>query len=207
MLVVWLLLLLAYMLPFVHPPSTLMIAGWLRGESVQREWLPLNHMSTALVRGAIAAEDARFCKHGGVDWQALRSVAEEALEGEKPRGASTITMQLMKNLFLWPDRSYVRKVLEVPMALTADVLLGKRRIIELYLNVAELGNGIYGVQAAAQAHYGQSARWLQEDDAAKLMAILPNPKRNPKALSPEVAAYARRIEARAGHVQTDCVLP
>lgn len=194
----WVALLLLYWPPLLRPPSTLMLASWLSGEGAAREWTPLSDISPQLIRAVIAAEDARYCEHSGVDWEALHKVAQKAIDGEETRGASTIAMQTAKNLFLWPSRHYVRKALEVPMALTINALWGKKRVLEIYLNIAELGSGIFGAQAAAQHYYGKPAKSLNASEAAQLAAILPNPtQRNPKRLSPSAAEHAQRIRQRA----------
>jgi monofunctional biosynthetic peptidoglycan transglycosylase len=154
-------------------PSTLMLARWLTGMPVERQWVRLDAIAPALIRGAIAAEDQRFCAHWGVDFQALREVLAD--DGGPSRGASTITMQVAKNVYLWPGRSYVRKALEIPLALAIDLAWGKRRVMEVYLNVAEWGEGVFGAEAAARHHFGKGARDLSAIEAARLVAILPNP--------------------------------
>ncbi len=198
-LALWAGLLLLYWPPIVQPPSTLMVAGWLSSESkVARDWTPLSDISPNLIRAVIAAEDARYCEHSGVDWEALHKVTQQAIDGEATRGASTIAMQTAKNLFLWPSRHYVRKALEVPMALAINALWGKQRVLEMYLNIAELGDGIYGVEAAAQHYYDKQASALTATEAAQLAAILPNPtQRNPKRLSSSAAEQSQRIRQRA----------
>jgi monofunctional biosynthetic peptidoglycan transglycosylase len=123
------------------------------------------------------SEDARYCQHGGVDWEAVREVIEDAEDGTPSRGASTITMQTAKNLFLWPSRSYIRKGLEVPLALWLDLVLSKRRVLEIYLNIAEWGPGVFGAEAAAQASFGKPAAALSAREAALLATALPNPVR------------------------------
>ena len=128
----------------------------------------------------MASEDARFCQHGGVDWEALRDVVEAADEDGPARGASTIPMQTAKNLFLWPSRSYIRKGLELPVALYLDLIWPKRRMMENYLNIAEWGEGVFGAEAAARRYFGKSARDLTRREAALLATALPNPfRRNP----------------------------
>jgi monofunctional glycosyltransferase len=176
---------------FLPAPSTLMLGRWLTRQPVAREWRALEAISPHLVRGVVASEDQRFCGHWGVDFDALRDVLDD--EGGPSRGASTITMQLVKNLYLWPGRSYLRKALEVPLALAVDLAWGKRRVMEVYLNIAEWGEGIFGAEAAAQAHFGKAARDLTPLEAARLVSILPNPLlRNPGRPS----AGSRRIHRR-----------
>jgi monofunctional glycosyltransferase len=161
----------------VPPPITpLMVIRYGEGEAIDRVWRGLEEIAPALRRSVIAAEDNLFCHHMGFDRAALQSQIETAQAGGTPRGASTISMQLAKNLFLWPDRSLLRKGLEFWLTPYVEALLPKRRILELYLNVVEWGPGIYGAQAAAQAHFGVDAADLSGQQAALLAAVLPNPR-------------------------------
>lgn len=161
----------------VPPPFTpLMIIRYGQGEAIEREWRGLEQIAPALPRSVIAAEDNLFCSHMGFDREALKSQIEAAQAGERPRGASTISMQLAKNLFLWPERSMLRKGLEFWLTPYVEALLPKRRILELYLNVVEWGPGIYGAQAAARGHFNVDADRLDENQAALLAAVLPNPR-------------------------------
>ncbi|MEI2386790.1 monofunctional biosynthetic peptidoglycan transglycosylase [Breoghania sp. JC706] len=188
--------------------STPMLARLLTGQTVERIWTPLNAISPALKRSVVASEDARFCVHDGVDWSALMEQVSRLEDGEDVRGASTITMQLAKNLFLWPSRSYVRKAMEIPLALWIDLVLSKRRILELYLNVAEWGDGIFGIEAAARHYYGVSADKLSATQAARLATVLPNPiARDPTDLSRRHAGHARAVRHRAdiGRDLLDCL--
>ncbi|WP_107988774.1 monofunctional biosynthetic peptidoglycan transglycosylase [Breoghania corrubedonensis] len=188
--------------------STPMLARLLTGHKVERIWTPLDAISPTLQRSVIASEDARFCVHDGVDWSALMEQVSRLEEGEDARGASTITMQLAKNLFLWPSRSYVRKTLEIPLAMWIDLVLSKRRILELYLNVAEWGDGIFGIEAAARHYYGISADKLSAAQAARLATVLPNPiARDPTDLSRRHAGHARAVRRRAniGRDLLDCL--
>jgi monofunctional glycosyltransferase len=176
------LLLLPYLLVLVYlvlpPVSTPMLWRWVTRQRVERVWTPLEQMAPALPLAVIIAEDARFCNHRGVDLGALREAIEDADDLSEARGASTITQQTAKNLFLWPGRSFVRKALEFPLALWTDLVMSKRRIMEIYLNVVELGpNGEFGVQAGARSAFGKSVRDLTSREAALLASILPNPKR------------------------------
>jgi monofunctional biosynthetic peptidoglycan transglycosylase len=173
-------LLLPYLItPFylaVNPVSTLMLWRWAKGAPVVRTWAPLKTMAPALPLSVIVAEDARFCIHHGIDFGELRAAIEDADDLSEMRGGSTITQQTAKNLFLWPGRSVVRKVLEFPLALWIDLILGKRRVMEIYLNIAEWGpSGEFGAEAAARKAFGKSARELNAREAAALAAILPNP--------------------------------
>ena len=191
-----------YRVEAVHPVSTLMVRDWLAGREVRREWVPLTRVSNNVVFAVAMSEDARFCAHDGVDWDAISLVVDDALDGKRTRGASTIAMQTVKNLFLWPDRSYVRKVLEVPLGLAADFILGKRRLMEIYLNIAEWGRlpdgSVYGVEAAARHHFGRSALSLTRRQGALLAATLPNPKER-RAGRPRkgLRALARSVQNKA----------
>ena len=158
----------------VHPVSTLMAARWLTGQPVDRRWVPLSAVSPKLVASVILSEDGQFCHEHGIDLSALRKVIGDG-DGAPTRGASTITMQVVKNLFLWPGRSYVRKALEIPLAVLLDAVWGKRRVLEAYLNVAEWGEGIYGIEAAAQDRFHVAAAALTTRQAALLATALPNP--------------------------------
>src|SRR3954468_6476373 len=170
--------LLAPLYRVIDPPSTLMLWRRVTGGRVERTWAPLGAISPALPRAVLAAEDARFCTHRGVDTVELRNAIEDADELSDMRGGSTITQQTAKNLFLWQGRSVVRKVLEFPLALWIDLVLGKRRTMEIYLNIAEWGpNGEFGAEAAARHAFGKSARDLTAREAATLAAVLPNPAR------------------------------
>ena len=195
-------LLVLYRVDAVHPVSTLMLRDWLAGRTVERRWVALEDVSTNLVYAVAMSEDARFCFHDGVDWGAVSTVVDDALDGKRTRGASTIAMQSVKNLFLWPDRSYLRKALEVPLGLAADFILGKRRLMEIYLNVAEWGRlpdgAVYGAQAAARHHFGRSAARLTRRQGALLAATLPNPRER-RAGRPRrgLRALARSIERKA----------
>ena len=159
-----------------HPVSTLMIGRFLTGQNVTRAWVDLDTMSPALPRSVIGAEDSKFCSHHGIDWESVRDVIEDAQDGEVARGGSTITQQVAKNLFLWPGRSVIRKALEFPLALWIDLVLSKKRILELYLNIAELGpDGQFGVEAGAIYAFNRPAAALSAQEAALLASILPNP--------------------------------
>ena len=166
---------------------------------MSRPWVDFSAISPALPRSVVASEDARFCGHHGVDWDALRDVIDDAEDGEVTRGGSTITQQVAKNLFLWPGRSVVRKALEFPLALWIDLVLPKQRILEIYLNVAELGpSGQFGAQAGAAYAFGRSASSLSPREAALLAAILPNPvRRSARNPGPGVRRLAGTYMARA----------
>jgi monofunctional biosynthetic peptidoglycan transglycosylase len=182
-----------------HPVSTLMAWRWLTGESVSRQWIDLGAMSPWLPRAVVASEDAKFCSHHGIDWDALREVIDDAEGGEVARGGSTITQQVAKNLFLWQSRSLVRKALEFPLALWIDLVLPKRRILEIYLNIAELGpSGQFGAEAGSLYAFGRPASRLAPREAALLAAILPNPvARNARNPGPGVRRLAGIYVGRA----------
>lgn len=185
-----------------HPVSTLMAWRWLTGAPVTRQWIDFNAMSASLPRSVVGSEDAKFCQHHGVDWDALQDAIDDAEDGEPRRGGSTITQQVAKNLFLWPGRSVIRKALELPLAMWIDFMLPKQRILEIYLNIAELGpSGQFGAEAGAQYAFGRSAANLTPRDAALLAAILPNPvKRSARNPGPGVRRLAATYMARAAAV-------
>jgi monofunctional biosynthetic peptidoglycan transglycosylase len=161
----------------VPPPATpLMVIRVLEGEGWSREWVALDSLPPHVGGVVIAAEDNRFCVHWGFDIEAIRDALDEAEGGGRLRGASTISMQTAKNLFLWPGRDWLRKGLEAYLTPFVEFLLPKRRIMEIYLNVAEWGPGIYGIEAAARHHFGKSAAQLGASEAAALAAILPAPR-------------------------------
>jgi monofunctional biosynthetic peptidoglycan transglycosylase len=182
-----------------HPVSTLMAWRWLTGAPVSRQWIDFSAMSPSLPRSVVASEDAKFCSHHGIDWDAVRDVIDDAEDGEVARGASTITQQVAKNLFLWPGRGVVRKALEFPLALWIDWVLPKQRILEIYLNIAELGpSGQFGAEAGSIFAFGRSASTLSPREAALMAAILPNPvKRSARNPGPGVRRLAGIYIVRA----------
>jgi len=169
------LLIVVYLLPFIHPVSTLMIGDAATFQGYDRRWVPLDKIAPVLVKSVMVSEDGQFCYHGGVDWGEMRTLVQETMRGKSTRGGSTIPMQTVKNLFLWNGRSFVRKALELPLAVTASTVWSKRRMMELYLNVAEWGPGIYGIEAAARYHFKVPASRLTARQAALLAVSLPNP--------------------------------
>jgi len=195
---------------FVPPPLTpLMVIRMVeagaggRGVGVVRRWVGLERVSPALVRAVIAAEDARFFLHHGIDVAAAREAQRfnATHGGHRVRGASTITMQCARNVFLWPGRTWTRKGLEAVLAVLLEVGWGKRRIVEIYLNVVEWGDGLYGAEAAAERYFGVPAIQLNDHEAALLAAALPSPRRsNPAAPSAYLRARAAVIESRARSV-------
>jgi monofunctional biosynthetic peptidoglycan transglycosylase len=181
---------------FVDPVSTLMLARIAEGRPHQRFSVRLDDI--AAVAAVIASEDANFCTNDGVDWGALHQVLAGAEEGGPKRGASTLTMQTVKNLFLWPGRSVLRKGLEIPMALVLGKLWPKRRVLEVYLNIAEWGDGTFGIEAASRRYFHKSASALDPREAALIAIALPNPfKRDPARPSPLHRRRAAEILARA----------
>jgi monofunctional biosynthetic peptidoglycan transglycosylase len=191
--------LLAPLYRVIDPVSTLMLARWASGKRVERVYVPLDRVAPVLVRSVIASEDGRFCSHHGVDRVELQAALVDADVITEARGGSTITQQTAKNLFLWGGRSFIRKGLEFPLALWLDLVLPKRRIMEIYLNVAEWGpNGEFGVEAGSRYAFGRSASQLSAGQAALLTAMLPNPKRrSAKAPRPGVRRVAGIVETRA----------
>ncbi|MFN3720009.1 MAG: monofunctional biosynthetic peptidoglycan transglycosylase [Rhizobium rhizophilum] len=168
-------LILLYRAEFVRPVSTLMLADLATLQGYDRQWVDFEDISPNVVRAVMMSEDGQFCNHGGVDWNQLQSVIDDAMAGEATRGASTIPMQTAKNLFLWNGRSFIRKGLELPLAMAADAVWPKQRMMEIYLNVAEWGPGIYGIEAAARHHFKTSAAKLSRQQSALLAVSLPNP--------------------------------
>jgi monofunctional biosynthetic peptidoglycan transglycosylase len=170
---------LLVLLYLVAPPvSTPMLWRWVTGARVVRIWVPLVEIAPTLPLAVIVAEDAQFCHHHGLDLGALREAIEEADELSQARGGSTITQQTAKNLFLWQGRSFVRKALEAPLAVWMDLVMSKRRIMEIYLNIAEWGpNGEFGADAGSQWALRKSVRQVNAQEAALLASVLPNPRR------------------------------
>lgn len=168
-------LILLYAVDFVRPVSTLMLWDLATLRGYDRQWVEFEDISPNLVQSVMMSEDGQFCSHFGVDVRQLKGVVEDALDGEATRGASTIPMQTAKNLFLWNGRSFLRKGMELPLAIAADAVWTKKRMMEIYLNVAEWGPGIYGIEAAAQHHFKTSAKKLSKKQAALLAVSLPNP--------------------------------
>jgi monofunctional biosynthetic peptidoglycan transglycosylase len=192
----------------VPPISTLMLARWVAFRGVERTYVPLARISPRLVAAVVISEDALFCRHHGVDWGALNEVIIEADEDGPSRGASTITMQTAKNLFLWPQRSTIRKGLEIPLALVLDRAWGKKRVLEVYLNIAEWGPGLFGAEAAARHYFHKSAADLTQREASLLATALPNPilrdASRPKRRQAVLAAInAGRVAGAEGYL--DCV--
>jgi len=184
----------------VDPISTVMLWRRVSGQRVERQYVPLARMAPALPLAVIIAEDGRFCSHHGVDFQEIREAIADAEDLDDLRGGSTITQQVAKNLFLWGGRSFVRKALELPLALWIDLVLPKRRVLEIYLNIAEWGpNGEFGVEAGSRRAFGKSARDVSRYQAGMLAAVLPSPaKRDAHAPGPGLRRLAGLYQARSG---------
>jgi monofunctional biosynthetic peptidoglycan transglycosylase len=188
----------------VEPVSTVMLWRSVSGARMQHQYIPLSRMAPALPLAVIVAEDGRFCSHHGVDFAEIRDALVDADDLDGLRGGSTITQQVAKNLFLWPGRSWLRKALEFPLALWIDLVLSKRRILEIYLNIAEWGpNGEFGAEAGSRYAFGKPARELSHYQAALLAAALPNPvTRDTHAPGPGLrrlaGLYVGRSERSAG---------
>jgi len=181
------------------PVTALQLIRLAEGYGFERRLVGANGLGHHLPRAVIASEDNRFCEHGGVDWDAFAEQWRRWRAGEDPRGASTVTMQLTRNLFLWPGRDRVRKALELVLAPVVDVILSKPRQLVLYLNQVEFGPGVYGAEAGARHWYGKSARDLTAEEAARLVALLPAPLVYDPA-DAQVRQQARRIGIRLGQL-------
>ena len=153
--------------------STLMMGRWLTGKPVDRQWTALDDISPRLVAAVVMSEDGQFCMHKGVDWNQVHEVLDDP-DGPQ-RGASTITMQVARNLFLWNGRSFIRKGLEIPLALLLDAVWSKKRVLEVYLNIAEWGDGVFGARAAARRYFDKSVGRLTQREASLMATALPNP--------------------------------
>jgi len=197
---------------FVPPPMTyLMLQRMVEGRGFDRRWVPISAISPTLVRAVIAAEDARFCEHHGFDILAIQKAMRANERGKKLRGGSTISQQTAKNVFLWPHRDWVRKGLETWFTALIEVIWGKERIMEVYLNSIEWGPGVYGAEAAAQRNFRTSAARLSPAQAARLAAIVPKPLSWKAARpGPYIQRRSGKIGAAAGTVRrdglADCVL-
>jgi len=186
---------------WVNPPTTAVhierrLQAWMRGTPYRKRYrfVPLSQISPAFQHAVIAAEDARFYQHHGFDWHQIQIAADEDMEGGRKRGASTITQQLVKNLFFGTSRSILRKGAEFTLVPVAELVLGKQRILELYLNVVEWGPGIYGAEAASRYYYGTEPENIGRDQAARLAAILPAPlKRRPERMNSYSALILERM--------------
>jgi monofunctional glycosyltransferase len=183
----------------INPVSTVMLWRRVTGEPVHHQYISLSRISPALPRAVIVAEDGRFCTHHGIDFTEIRNALDQADDIDDVRGSSTITQQVTKNLFLWPGRSFVRKALEFPLALWVDLVLSKRRVLEIYLNIAEWGpTGEFGIEVGSRRAFGKSARDLGPYEAALMAASLPNPvARNARTPGPGMRRLAGLYVARS----------
>jgi monofunctional biosynthetic peptidoglycan transglycosylase len=191
---------------FVPPPITfLMVERLIQGQGLDHQWRPLSQISPAVPRAAIASEDARFCTHHGFDVIAIeKALKHDEKRPQRIRGGSTISQQTAKNVFLWPERSWVRKGFEAYFTVLIETFWGKQRIMEVYLNTVEMGPGIYGVEAASQHYFGVSAKDLSPEEASRLIAILPSPlKWQAVNAGPYVRRRIGRIDAASGAVRRD----
>lgn len=197
---------------FLPPPITFLMASRaVAGEGLDYRWRGLDDVSPRLVEAVIAAEDSTFCAHRGFDMKAIQKALKANEQGGRIRGGSTISQQTAKNVFLWPGRDWIRKGLEAGYTVLIETAWGKRRIMEVYLNVAEWAPGVYGAEAASRHWFGKSADDLSTREAARLAAILPSPRRyNAASPGPYVRRRASRIQAAMGTVRNDglaaCVL-
>jgi monofunctional biosynthetic peptidoglycan transglycosylase len=208
--VVWV---LAYR--FIDPPATyLTLRDELKGANVQQIWTDLEDMTPNIALAAVAAEDKNFCSHTGFDFDAIQQARKanaraKAKGGSKLRGASTISQQVAKNVFLWPQRSYLRKGLEAWFTVLIELLWPKRRIMEVYLNVAEWGPAVYGAEAAADHYFNKHADALTRTESARLVSILPSPlKWSPTAPSKRLKRKSRNVRRALGAVRSqysDCL--
>lgn len=197
-----------YAVPGIRPISTLMLADAVTFQGYDRRWVPIEEIAPALRFSVIMSEDGQFCSHHGVDVRELNGVIQDALAGEETRGASTIPMQAVKNLFLWNSRSFIRKGLEAPLAVYFDAIVSKKRILEIYLNIVEWGPGIYGAESAALFHFGKAASDLTAREAALLAVALPSPLgRDPGKPTRNLSRLAERVQRMAGNSggYTGCV--
>jgi monofunctional biosynthetic peptidoglycan transglycosylase len=187
---------------WIDPPTTAVhiqrrVQAWVHNKPYQERYkfIPLSQISPDFQHAVIAAEDARFYHHHGFDWHAIQLAAQEDMEGDRMRGGSTLTQQLVKNLFFGTGRSFLRKAAETTLVPVAELVLGKRRILELYLNVVEWGPGIYGADAACRTYYRTPARSIGRQQSARLAAILPAPlKRRPERMNSYSTVILKRMD-------------
>ena len=194
-------LLLVGLFAFVNPPGGFYMLGeYRRTGAIERTWVPMADIAPVMARAAVAAEDANFCRHWGFDMNEIR----RAIESGGTRGASTITQQTVKNVYLWHTRSWRRKALEAVMTPMVEAVWSKRRILEVYLNMAEFDDGVFGIEAAAAHYFGTSAANLTETQAARLAAVLPSPKtRSAANPTPQLQGRAAAIRDGAATIRAD----
>jgi monofunctional biosynthetic peptidoglycan transglycosylase len=202
-------------LRWVDPPTSAFmvarrVAAWRKDErhfQLRYQWVDRSRISPNLVRALVAAEDQSFVTHHGFDWGAMRDAWEDRMDGKSKRGGSTLTQQVAKNLFLWSGRTVFRKVVEAYFTVLMEVLWPKARIIEMHLNLAEYGNGLYGVEQASRVYFGKSAAAVTADEAARLVVVLPGPKsrrvNSPSASMQERTEWVRDQMARLNPSQID----
>lgn len=190
------------------PGTSVMVVRVWEGHAVQYQWVSLDTLPEHVPRALVAAEDSGFCGHHGVDWNQMRvAIQDWATEDKALRGASTLSMQTTKNALLWPGRSYLRKAMELPLTPTLELLWGKRRVLEVYLNIAEMGPAVFGIEAAAQHHFGKAAADLTPREVSRIAAILPNPlERSPSEPSAYTKKRGKIIEQGIAVVDVDCAL-
>jgi monofunctional glycosyltransferase len=195
-----------YIPPLLTPVMVIRIfEGWFEGKviGIDKEWVSYEEVSPHVFRAIISGEDAKFMNHEGFDWKAIETAKRynELHKGKKKRGASTISMQTAKNTFLWHGRNYVRKALEAYFTVLIETIWGKKRILEVYVNVVEFGEGIYGVEAASNEFFHKSAGKLTRQEAALLAAVLPNPRRwSPARPTPYIMSRVEFIQGRMGSI-------
>ena len=201
-----LLILILFVFRFVAPPTT---AFMLQSPyPVTQDWISLDKLPSYMPWAVVASEDQRFPNHYGVDFAAIRKAISQYDDGDGLRGASTITQQTAKNLFLWSGRSFVRKGLEAGLALSLETLWGKKRILEVYVNIAEFGQGIYGVEAASQHYFGRSASKITINQAARLAIMLPSPRtRSPNDLTFYLRQRVDWVERQMQQLGSDYLTP
>lgn len=186
--------LLLYFIVFRIVPIPITPLMLIRDYPIQKDWIPISKMSKSVPLAVLTSEDPKFFNHYGFDFESIRKVLESNKKGKKIRGASTVSQQTAKNMFLWPKRSWIRKGLEVPLTIMMETMWNKKRIMEVYLNIIEMGEGIYGIEAASQAYYKKSASQLNNREAAGIVVCFPNPIRwNPKKPSTYIKAKQSRI--------------
>ncbi len=192
---------------WLPPPITLtMMSDVIAGRGLTKDWMSINAIDPTMARAVIAAEDAKFCAHHGFDSEAIQKAMQSNARGKRIRGGSTISQQTAKNAFLWQNGGYFRKGLEAWFTLLIETIWGKKRIMEVYLNIAETGIGTYGVNAGSQRYFGHDADQMTSAEAARIAAILPLPKkRDAAAPSGYTRRYGNRIKARSGVVRRDAL--
>lgn len=189
---------------FFPPITIIQVSNWIDGHGLKRDYVSWDKISPEMKLAVMASEDQLFPEHNGFDWKSIEKAFEHNKKKKRIRGASTISQQVAKNVFLWNGRSWFRKGLEVYFTFMIELVWGKKRILEVYLNVAEMGKGIFGVEAAARNHFKKSAAKLKRSEAAKIAACLPNPKKYTiKPLSAAVKRRAPWIEQQMGNLAPD----